>query len=142
MEIAIFEAKDIAGQMKRTDLAATIRQEFVSSNCAFDHLIDVVRGLFLSENLGVLLVLEFARTDLCMRQVTKFAKKPRLLGGISIEISKHRQPLQPTRPTARLATDVQRSQPKISKPTGAADCDTRLSAGEIVPKVNSSPSIE
>ena len=60
MEIAIFEAKDIAGQMKRTDLAATIRQEFVSSNRAFYHLVDIICGLCLSEDYGVLPVLKSA----------------------------------------------------------------------------------
>ena len=60
MEIPIFEAKDIGRQMKRADLAATVRQEFVSSYRAFNHLIDIVRGLCLSENLGVLAVLKLA----------------------------------------------------------------------------------
>jgi hypothetical protein len=47
MEIFIFEAEDIARQMKRANLAATIRQS------AFNHLKDIVSGLTLSENLGM-----------------------------------------------------------------------------------------
>src|ERR1700749_2152700 len=58
MDLAIFEAKDIARQVKRADLAATVRQEFVSSYRAFNHLIDILCRLCLSENLGALAVLK------------------------------------------------------------------------------------
>src|SRR3954454_7382597 len=60
MDLPVFEAEDIARQMKRTDLAATVSQEFVATNRAFDYLIDIVCRLFLSENFAILDVLEFA----------------------------------------------------------------------------------
>jgi hypothetical protein len=60
MEIAILEAKDIARQVKCVYLAATVRQQHVAPNRAFNHLIDKVGGLCLSENLGVLAVLKLA----------------------------------------------------------------------------------
>ena len=60
MDVPVFEAEDIARQVKRADLASTVRQEFVTTNRAFDHLIDIVCGLCLFENYGILEVLEFA----------------------------------------------------------------------------------
>jgi hypothetical protein len=54
MEIAILEAEDIARQVKRADLAATVGQQFVAPNRAFNDLIDIVGGLCFSENLGAL----------------------------------------------------------------------------------------
>ena len=39
MELTIFEAEDIASQVKRADLAATVRQKFVTPRRAFNHLI-------------------------------------------------------------------------------------------------------
>ena len=60
MELTILEAEDIARQVKRADLAATVRQEFVSPNRAFNYLIDILCGFCLSENLVVLDVLKIA----------------------------------------------------------------------------------
>jgi hypothetical protein len=52
MKIAILEADEIAGEVKRADLAATVRQQFVAPNRAFNDLIDVICGLCFSENFG------------------------------------------------------------------------------------------
>src|SRR3982750_2701825 len=60
MELTILEAEDIARQVKRADLAATVRQEFVSPNRAFNYLIDILCGFCLSENFVVLDVLKIA----------------------------------------------------------------------------------
>ena len=60
MEIAIFEAKDVAGQVKRANLAATVGQELMTPNCTFNHLIDIVCRLSLPEYFGVPPVLKFA----------------------------------------------------------------------------------
>src|SRR5258705_13661716 len=67
MEI-MFEAEDIASQVKRADLAATVRQKLVAPNRAFNHLIDVVCRLCFSKNLGAPTVFELGRTNLCMKQ--------------------------------------------------------------------------
>src|SRR5260370_2283459 len=76
MEI-MFEAEDIASQVKRADLAATVREKLVAPNRAFNHLIDVVCWLCFSENLGAPSVFELGRTNLCVRQGAKLAKKAR-----------------------------------------------------------------
>jgi hypothetical protein len=60
MQMPIFEAEDIARQVKRADLATTVREELVSPDRAFNHLIDIVGGLCLTENFGVFPVFEFA----------------------------------------------------------------------------------
>jgi len=39
MVLAIFEPEDIASQVKRADLAATVGQKFVTSHRAFNHLV-------------------------------------------------------------------------------------------------------
>src|SRR5467141_2375103 len=91
MEI-MFEAKDIASQVKRADLATTVRQELVAPNRAFNHLIDVVCRLCFSENLGAPSVFELGRTNLCVRQGAKLAKKARSFIWISTTIRKHRTP--------------------------------------------------
>ena len=66
----LFEAEDIASQVKRADLATTVRQKLVTPNRAFNHLIEVVYGLCLSENLGARRVSQLA--------LTKFAMKARI----------------------------------------------------------------
>src|SRR4051794_7167984 len=60
MDLAVFEAEDIAGQVERADLPATVTQQFVTPDRPLNNLIDIICGLCLSENLGVLHVPEFA----------------------------------------------------------------------------------
>src|SRR4051812_28246419 len=58
--LAVSEAEDIAGQVERADLPATVTQQFVTPDRPLNNLIDIICGLCLSENLGVLHVPEFA----------------------------------------------------------------------------------
>ena len=60
MEITILETKDIARQVKRADLAATVRQQLMAPNRTFYHLINIVRGLCFSEDLSAFEVLKLA----------------------------------------------------------------------------------
>ena len=56
----------------------------MAPNRAFNYLIDIVRGLCFSENLGVPAILKLTCTDLCMRKVTKLAKQPKPFVGLNI----------------------------------------------------------
>src|SRR3954462_5749976 len=60
MDLAVFEAEDISGQVERADLPTTVRQQFVTPDRPLNNLIDIICGLCLSENLGLLHVPEFA----------------------------------------------------------------------------------
>jgi hypothetical protein len=54
------EAEHVAGQMERANLTPSIAEEFIGTNRAADHLVDVLRRLALTVDLLVLPVGTFA----------------------------------------------------------------------------------
>jgi hypothetical protein len=58
--VSVFQPEDVAGEVKRTDLATAVRKQFVASHGADFDLVDVVRRLLLTVDLGPLSVVEFA----------------------------------------------------------------------------------
>jgi hypothetical protein len=56
-----FQPKDVAGQQKRADLAASVGKQLVGPHGAADHLIDIFGRLVFAVNLFVLAIGKFAR---------------------------------------------------------------------------------
>ena len=59
MLASVFQSEDVADEVKRADLAAAVRKQFVASHRADLDLIDVVRRLLFAVDFGALLVGEF-----------------------------------------------------------------------------------
>ena len=87
MDIAVLEAKDIAWQVKRADLASTVGQQLVAPRRAFDHLVDVNGGLGFSENLGAFAILQFARTDHFARRLAQLTERSGIFFGSALSFS-------------------------------------------------------
>ena len=49
---SVFQPEDVAGEVKRADLATAVRKQLVASHCAGLDLIDVLRRLLFSVDFG------------------------------------------------------------------------------------------
>ena len=56
----VFQTENIANQVESPDLAAAVGQELIAANRTLQDLVDVVRGLRFTVDLGASIVLEFA----------------------------------------------------------------------------------
>ena len=86
---AVFQPKNVTGQMEGADLAAAVGKELVASNRAVDHLVDVLGRLGLAVNLGTSVIFEFAQDDSCAGKLAKFSESLRLAAGMGIDVDKH-----------------------------------------------------
>ena len=75
MDRPVFQAKDVAHQVKCADLAASVGEELVAPNRAVNDLVDIVGRLGLSVNLGAPGVFELAQDELRARQAALLAEE-------------------------------------------------------------------
>ena len=89
MKRTVFQAKDVADQVKSADLTAAIGKQLVASDRAVDDLVDVVGRLRFAKNFGALVVFEFAEDDPRAGKLAKLSDRRRPAAGMGVDVDKH-----------------------------------------------------
>ena len=93
MNRTVFQAENVAGQVKSADLTAAVGKQLVASNRAVNDLVDVVGRLRLAVNFGAPVVSEFAEDDPRAGKLAKLSKGRRPAAGMGVDVDKHGIPL-------------------------------------------------
>jgi len=85
----VFQAEDVANQVKCANLSPAVREELVAPHRTLDHLIDIFRRFCLPEDFRAPIVSKFAQNDLRSGKSVEFAARFGPVGRIRVDVDKH-----------------------------------------------------